>query len=426
MGTQLVKANGGPTALIEQFGGREIQMSRETASEASAAQAQAEIQARYIMAERHPRKIENFRVILLKECDRPRFAEMAIYKKPVGKKKDRYGKEIIDPKTNKPIEDIKEGPSIRLIEVALQHYKNVLSQATVLYENDEIRIDRIGVTDLENNVTFMKDIAVPKRVERRGFKKGNKVEPPSGRTVISERQNSYGDVVYLVQATDDEVRIKESALTSIEIRNNGRRLLPQDIIEEAMDACRATAERQDAQDPNAAKRKVIDSFATLDLLPSDLEMLLGHSLDRISPPELALLRGVFVGIRDGEATWDEVMASHAAEGSTEAAKDVAEKKILDLQKQQEKPVPPAATSIVHPEGTEFADEGKQMDLLTAAQDKGISQKDLRQILIKHGCDKLPQIPIDVFSLILADVNTDPAPRTEEKPKLTFGGKKGAN
>ena len=70
----------------------------ETTAGALAAQAKAAVEARYIMAMQRPRDWDQVRLSLLKECDRTNFAEVAIYRKPVG-------------------QGI-EGPSIRFAEAA--------------------------------------------------------------------------------------------------------------------------------------------------------------------------------------------------------------------------------------------------------------------------------------------------------------------
>ena len=47
--------------------------------------------------------------------------------------------------------------------------------------------------------------------------------------------NSYGDTVYLVEATEDDLLTKQAAHVSKVIRTAALRLLPSDILEEAME-----------------------------------------------------------------------------------------------------------------------------------------------------------------------------------------------
>src|SRR4051812_2992682 len=70
----------------EDFGATYLQTHVETAAMAVAEREKAAVQARYIIAERHPRNIEQFRVKLLSSCKRPTFATKVEYAKPVGQK----------------------------------------------------------------------------------------------------------------------------------------------------------------------------------------------------------------------------------------------------------------------------------------------------------------------------------------------------
>ena len=115
----------------------------ETAISASAAQARASVEARFVMALHRPRDIDNVRVRLLKECKRPGFAEVARYSRPIGNTKI-------------------EGPSIRFAEAAIRHMGNIDAQAHTIYDSAENRILRVEVTDLETNATYSKEITVRK------------------------------------------------------------------------------------------------------------------------------------------------------------------------------------------------------------------------------------------------------------------------
>ena len=113
--------NGADAALQRVgFGTHELVQQRETQGSALAARAQAEVQARYIVALQRPRNVEQFRVRLLEHCRRPGFAKVATYSKPVG------GQAIV-------------GPSIRFVETALQEFSNVLPEETITYDDDHKR-----------------------------------------------------------------------------------------------------------------------------------------------------------------------------------------------------------------------------------------------------------------------------------------------
>lgn len=269
----------GGLARVDVLGGSEFSVSSDVQAAALAAQAEAEVKARWAIAQRNPRQFDSVRVKLLAECQRPGFAELAEYKKPVG---DRTV----------------TGPSIRFVEAALRYWGNIYAPATVISEDAAVRRMQVMVTDLETNVSWPKQISFRKTVERSSNK---------DRQVLSERMNSYGRKTYEVLATEDELLNKENALVSKAIRTAGLRLLPGDLVEEAMAACKSTRAKTDKADPQAAKKKLIDSFAQVGVAPEMLAEYVGHSLDAMQPAELEDLRGIYAAIRDGESKWADAM-----------------------------------------------------------------------------------------------------------------------
>ena len=251
----------------------------ETASSATAAKMKAIVQARYEVAFFRPRDMDSVREKMLKECRRPSFAEVARYNKPIGKG-------VV-------------GPSIRFAEMAVRCMSNIVVETTTVYDDREKRIVNVSVTDLEGNVPYAQDVTISKAVERRKVKEGD--------VVLRQRTNSYGDTVYLLEATDDEILNQQNALISKAIRTLGLRLIPGDIVDECMDMVVDTQRNKDATDPDAAKRKLFDSFVSVGVSVDDLKKYLGHSGETLNPKELAGLRGIFSAIREGETTWREVM-----------------------------------------------------------------------------------------------------------------------
>jgi len=257
----------------------------ETATAALATQAKAMVEARYVMAMQRPRDLDVVRERLLKECKRPSFAEVARYRKPIGKGV--------------------EGPSIRFAEAALRCMTNITIETLTVFDDPEKRIVRVAVTDLEANVPYSQDVTITKTVERRSVKQGE--------TVIRQRLNSKGEPVFIIEATDDDILNKQGALISKAIRTLGLRLIPGDLLDEAMDAVMETLQKRDAQDPDAAKRRLFDAFSTLGVSAEQLKEFLGHKADVLNPKELADLRGLFSALRDGETTWREIMEARLPE-----------------------------------------------------------------------------------------------------------------
>lgn len=262
------------------------------AAVAAAESAKARIQAAYIMAMQRPRSYDQSRIKILEACSRPAFAEKVEYSKPVG-----GGKPIV-------------GPSIRFAELALREWGNIAYENQVVYDDDLTRRINVTITDLETNTTFSASLQINKTVERK------KTE---GRDVLSERINSYGEKVFLVRATEDEIMNKQAAAVSKALRNEGLRLIPQDIIEEAIERARETVKKRDKADPDAARKKLADAFASLRVMPADLEKYLGHPLGQTSPAELQDLRSIYQTIKDGEAKWSDYVSPQGEESADAAA-----------------------------------------------------------------------------------------------------------
>lgn len=273
------------------------------AAVAAAEAAKARIQAAYIMALQRPRSYDQSRIKILEACSRPSFAEKVEYSKPVG-----GGKPIV-------------GPSIRFAELALREWGNIAYENQVVYDDELTRRINVTITDLETNTTFSASLQINKTVERK------KAE---GRDVLSERINSYGEKVFLVRATEDEIMNKQAAAVSKALRNEGLRLIPQDIIEEAIERARETVKRRDKADPDAARKKLADAFAGLRIMPTDLEKYLGHSLAQTSPAEIQELRSIYQTIKDGEAKWSDYVSPPQGEESADAA--AAKEKLHSLKK----------------------------------------------------------------------------------------------
>lgn len=268
-------------SLAPQVQHSSVPATRETASTAVSAKATAMVRSRYEMALRQPRNEDQCRQNILHECKRPGFAQnkSTLYNKPIGKGV--------------------EGLGIRFVEAALRHWKNVLVETDMIYEDDEKEIWHVTVTDLEANATWPLDIRCGKTVERS--------KPMEDGSYLSVRQNSYGKPVYTVPAGDDDLLNKRAALISKAIRNLGLRIIPGDIQDEAEAIIRQIREDDAARDPDAERKKIADAFAAIGVKVDMLTEYLGHDLGTCSPTELADLRGIYGAIKDGEATWAGVM-----------------------------------------------------------------------------------------------------------------------
>jgi hypothetical protein len=290
------------------------------AERATEAEVRAMVEARVLMAMRRPRDIFQTRGKLMEACARPAFAETALYRKPVGKKKNET--------TGAWEQNYVEGPSIRFAEEAYRALGNLWASITVQFENSEKRIVRMDLMDLESNNTDSSTITVAKTVERK------KVQ--EGQVVIGTRLNSYGEKVYIVEATDDEVGIKQAALVAKARRDAIIRMLPSDLKEEAIARIKESLASRDKADPKGQFKKLLDAFQAKGIMPDQLEKYLDHKLEVITPAEIDALRGVYVAINEGDLTWVAVLKAVEEDraGAMKASADKAASKKLpkDAQK----------------------------------------------------------------------------------------------
>lgn len=254
------------------------------AIEAMVAKSRAEVEAACIMAKRWPRNPDQVRQDLIAECKRPGFAAVAIYSLPRGEKKI-------------------EGLSIRFAEVAMRCSGNMSASSETIYDDPQTRCIRVKVVDYERNSTWQTDLTINKTVERKQLKRGQRP--------LGERVNSYGDRVFIVEATDDDVRTKQNSEISKASRTGILRIIPGHLQDEAKRICKEVSSKADAADPAAARNKLFDAFGSIGVKPAALEQWLGHSTDTISPAELDDLRGLFAAIRDGETTWADALKEAA-------------------------------------------------------------------------------------------------------------------
>lgn len=273
-----------------------LNMPNDPAAIAAAEAAKARIQSAYVVALNRPRNVDQSRDRILHACKRPAFAERVEFSKPVA------GRQI-------------KGPSIRFAELALREWGNIMTDVMVIYEDDEIRRSKVMVIDLETNSSFSKEIQIAKTVERKVAK---------DREIIGERTNTAGEKVYIVKCTDDELHNKESAAISKALRNEGLRIIPSDIVDEAIDLAKKTLADRDKKDPDATKKALMDSFSEIGVKPKDIQKYLKHPTDAITPAELSELRGIYRAIKDGESKWADYITDDKS--TSEALKDRMSKK----------------------------------------------------------------------------------------------------
>lgn len=274
------------------------------ATQALTAKAIADIQARWVMAMKRPRDMDEVRQTLRRACRRPEFAKAAIYALPRG------GKKIL-------------GLTIRFAEEAMTAMGNMTAEAQTIYNGDAERVIRVACTNLETNATWTRDITIEKTKITKELRHGQRP--------LRTRTNSVGELTYVVEAEDGDVQQMESAMVSKASRTCILRLIPAGLKNECFDLCKKTMADEDAKDPDAARKAVVDAFDELNVKATWIAEWLGHPIDEATPAELGELRLVYRAIREGEATPAEALSvagaarARAAEVTKKAAKEAAAK-----------------------------------------------------------------------------------------------------
>jgi hypothetical protein len=275
------------------------------------AQAEAEVKAACAMALKYPRDWDAVREKLLKECRRPVFAagretgKGAMYSKPVG---------------NGTV----KGLSIRFAEAAIACSGHIHVSTRTLSETDDYRKQSVKVWDAQSMNSFSDEITIDKTLERKII--------PKGSEILRTRLNKQGELLYVIRAEPDALLNKENALKSKSIRNSALRLMPGWLLDEARETLEATIKAADAQDPDAARHQILDSFTKLGISVEQIKKYLGHDATAISADELLQLRGLYTAIRDGETTIAAVFEQLEAEKEETSKTESIRKKLRDRKK----------------------------------------------------------------------------------------------
>lgn len=233
----------------------------EVAAGEVAAAATQEIQGAIVMAKKFPRNEEQAFARLMQSCERYTFADRAEYEFPRGGSTVR-------------------GPSVYLMREAARIWGNIRHGFAILTEDEDRVTGRGFAWDIESNAAAAQDFLVRKLIQRKS--KG---------------------VTEWVRPDERDLRELVNNIGARAVRNCIRQILPDDLVEDATAKARSTIEAGVRENPDAAKKALIEGFRKLGVMPAMLDEYLGHPLAQTSPEELARLRGVWKAIRDGQATW---------------------------------------------------------------------------------------------------------------------------
>lgn len=277
------------------------EISRELSTASQAAMAQHEVQSAITVAIRFPRNEDEAFGRLMKSCSRATFADKSIYSFPRG------GSNI-------------EGPSSHLAREAARIWGNIRYGFEVVGDDDENIHLRGFAWDMQTNSKATQDARFRKLVQR---KRGGKTE--------------------WVKPDDRDLRELINKHGAIAERNCILKIIPADLVEEAMAAATATLEKGAATDIDGERKKIIAAFATLNISVADLEAYLGKPLKHATPAQVTQLRGVYKSIKDGNTSWHEYIQP----ASKSAPNVQPEASIDDLLGNP--PAAEAATDVEHPE-----------------------------------------------------------------------------
>lgn len=190
-----------------------------------------------------------------------------------------------------------EGPSVRLAEIAITCYGNIMVGSRVVEvvttgDNPHVTIQATA-HDLEHNVRVL----IEKR--RRITKKKN-------RDVIDE----------------DDINLATNAGAAIAFRDAAFKVVPMALIKPVMEQAKKVA-IGDASTLSERRSKAMDSFAKMGVQPARVFAKLGKAkIDDIDLADLETLIGLHTAIREGTVSVDDAFAVSSAQDAQDKAKEV--------------------------------------------------------------------------------------------------------
>jgi hypothetical protein len=249
-----------------------------TNSNALVARELGEAQAAVMLAKQFPRDELAAYQSIMGACSRPSFAAKAVYRYPRGK-------------------TTVQGASVVLAREIARCYGNCVSGYRVL-SNDDDQIHLQGYAwDQQTNRRVVLEDKFNAKIQRK-------------------MRNSDGvEETHWVTPDERDMRELVSRRASFLERNALLRLLPADLIEDAMSACTAaeakTAGGEVKTDRAGTLKKLVTAYQQFGVSKDMIEDRLEHRLDDASAEEIAELRQIYNSIKDGSATRDEFFTPRA-------------------------------------------------------------------------------------------------------------------
>lgn len=263
---QEVKLSQENLPAVSQETGIDISAKNELQITPQAAMVIQEVQGAILVAKKFPRDMGMVWDKVTKACQRKTLAEKACYSFPRG------GTTIT-------------GPSINLAQTIIGYYGNVRVGLDVIRDDDESRLIRAWVWDVENNFRVSLDDEFQKVIYR---KKDGWIKPDE--RDLRELTNRRGAIL---------------------LRNAIFKVIPRDLIEDAVAICNLTL-KNNIKDPDSEKKRLVMEFQKQQITVKMLNAYLKHdSWDTWGADELVELSNIINTLREGVATKDEYFAMKA-------------------------------------------------------------------------------------------------------------------
>lgn len=246
---------------------QQTQNQHELSQVGAAAKEQHEIQSAIIIAKKMPRNEALCFQKLMKASSRPSFAEDATYSFPRG-------------------ETDVTGPSVNLAREAARVWGNIRYGLYVVRDDRDSRLIRGWAWDVETNTKVEVEDDFKKLIQRKV--KGGKP----------------GETKW-IEPDERDLRELTNRRGAILLRNAILQVLPKDLIEDALFACEQALQASAKENPEAAQKRLLVDFGSINITVEQLEQKLGHPFAQVTPKEIAELRGICKSIMDGNSTWAE-------------------------------------------------------------------------------------------------------------------------
>lgn len=244
---------GNPYKAAEVVGGENANNSL-VASEAQ--RSMIEVMTQFEVAKRFPRDPVTASDKILRECERPTLAALAVYSFPMG------GTKV-------------EGPTIRLMEAIARAWGNIRFGWKVIDANKQRSIIRAFAFDLEANIDRSTEFEVKHWIDTKG----------GGRPCRDEREQN-------MLVASQAMRRVRSCLEA---------MIPRDVIDMATDKCEETSKKNVDCSPEGIK-KVLAAFEVYGVNKAMIEARQGGlKVDGMKAPQILALRKVYASLADGMA-----------------------------------------------------------------------------------------------------------------------------